>query len=54
MGQLIKERGRLPEDLALHYHCQVLEALEHLLKRRVLHLDIKGRPRHEIMKMANL
>uniref|UniRef100_A0A8K9XZF2 Mitogen-activated protein kinase kinase kinase 14a n=1 Tax=Oncorhynchus mykiss TaxID=8022 RepID=A0A8K9XZF2_ONCMY len=41
VGQLIKERGRLPEDLALHYHCQVLEALEHLLKRRVLHLDIK-------------
>uniref|UniRef100_A0A8K9XCS6 Mitogen-activated protein kinase kinase kinase 14a n=1 Tax=Oncorhynchus mykiss TaxID=8022 RepID=A0A8K9XCS6_ONCMY len=42
VGQLIKERGRLPEDLALHYHCQVLEALEHLLKRRVLHLDIKA------------
>ncbi|XP_035626995.2 mitogen-activated protein kinase kinase kinase 14 isoform X2 [Oncorhynchus keta] len=42
VGQLIKERGRLPEDLALHYHCQVLGALEHLLKRRVLHLDIKA------------
>ncbi|KAL0992814.1 hypothetical protein UPYG_G00098830 [Umbra pygmaea] len=42
LGQLIKDSGRLPEDLALHYHCQVLGALEHLLKRQVLHLDIKA------------
>ncbi|XP_036408898.1 mitogen-activated protein kinase kinase kinase 14-like isoform X1 [Megalops cyprinoides] len=42
VGQLLRERGRLPEDLALHYHCQVLEALEHLQKRSVLHLDIKA------------
>ncbi|KAJ8404292.1 hypothetical protein AAFF_G00340650 [Aldrovandia affinis] len=42
VGQLLRERGRLPVDLALHYHCQVLEALEHLQSRRVLHLDIKA------------
>lgn len=36
------ERGRLPEDLSLHYHSQVLTALEYLVKKRVVHLDIKG------------
>ncbi|XP_007229999.2 mitogen-activated protein kinase kinase kinase 14 [Astyanax mexicanus] len=41
LGQLLKERGRLPEDLSLHYLHQVLGALEHLHKRRILHLDIK-------------
>ncbi|KAI4878874.1 hypothetical protein NFI96_012500 [Prochilodus magdalenae] len=41
LGQLLKERGRLPEDLSLHYLNQVLGALEHLHKRRILHLDIK-------------
>ncbi|KAM6957636.1 mitogen-activated protein kinase kinase kinase 14 [Aplochiton taeniatus] len=41
LGQLLAERGRLPEDLALYYHGQVLGALEHLLKRRVVHLDVK-------------
>lgn len=53
VGQLIKERGRLPEDLALHYHCQVLEALEHLLKRRVLHLDIKEHHRLRTRQAGN-
>ncbi|CAL8273351.1 unnamed protein product [Lota lota] len=42
LGQLIAERGRLPQDLGLHYHCQVLGALEYLLKKRVAHLDIKA------------
>ncbi|XP_026885589.2 mitogen-activated protein kinase kinase kinase 14 isoform X1 [Electrophorus electricus] len=42
LGQLLKERGRVPEDLSLHYLHQVLGALEHLHKRRVLHLDIKA------------
>ncbi|KAJ8348892.1 hypothetical protein SKAU_G00274810 [Synaphobranchus kaupii] len=42
VGQLLRERGRLPEDLALHYLSQVSGALEHLQKRRVLHLDIKA------------
>lgn len=41
LGQLLKERGRLPEDLSLHYLHQVLGALEHLHKRCILHLDIK-------------
>ncbi len=42
LGQLITERGRLPEDLSLHYQSQVLVALEYLLKKKVVHLDIKG------------
>lgn len=42
LGQLIKQRGRLPEDLGLHYHLQVLTALEYLAKKKVVHLDIKG------------
>ncbi|CAL8303005.1 unnamed protein product [Merluccius merluccius] len=42
LGQLIAERGRLPQDLGLHYHWQVLGALEYLLKKRVAHLDIKA------------
>ncbi|XP_062388573.1 mitogen-activated protein kinase kinase kinase 14 [Sardina pilchardus] len=41
LAQLLRCRGRLPEDLSLHYHVQVLEALEHLHRRRVLHLDVK-------------
>lgn len=42
LGQLISERGRLPEDLSLHYHCQVLTALQYLVKKQVAHLDIKA------------
>ncbi|XP_060883182.1 mitogen-activated protein kinase kinase kinase 14 [Labrus mixtus] len=42
LGQLIAERGRLPEDLSLHYHSQVLTALEYLGKKKVAHLDIKA------------
>ncbi|KAI7803336.1 mitogen-activated protein kinase kinase kinase 14 [Triplophysa rosa] len=42
VGQLVEERGRLPEDLSLHYLHQVLGALDHLHKKRVLHLDIKA------------
>lgn len=36
------KRGRLPEDLSLHYQSQVLAALEYLIKKKVAHLDIKG------------
>lgn len=42
LGQLIVERGRLPEDLSLHYQSQVLTALEYLVKKKVVHLDIKA------------
>lgn len=42
LGQLITLRGRLPEDLSLHYQVQVLTALEYLAKKKVVHLDIKG------------
>ncbi|XP_035470607.1 mitogen-activated protein kinase kinase kinase 14 isoform X2 [Scophthalmus maximus] len=42
LGQLIAERGRLPEDLSLHYHSQVLTGLEYLVKKKVVHLDIKA------------
>lgn len=42
LGQLVEERGRLPEDLSLHYLQQVLGALNHLHRKHVLHLDIKA------------
>ncbi|XP_070836775.1 mitogen-activated protein kinase kinase kinase 14 [Chaetodon trifascialis] len=42
LGQLIAECGRLPEDLSLHYNSQVLTALEYLVKKKVVHLDIKA------------
>ncbi|XP_018557572.1 mitogen-activated protein kinase kinase kinase 14 isoform X1 [Lates calcarifer] len=42
LGQLIAKRGRLPEDLSLHYHSQVLTGLEYLVKKKVVHLDIKA------------
>ncbi|KAI4887452.1 hypothetical protein NFI96_017432 [Prochilodus magdalenae] len=41
LAQLLKARGSLPEDLALYYHSQVLQALEHLHSRQVIHLDVK-------------
>ncbi|XP_041829425.1 uncharacterized protein LOC121632225 isoform X2 [Melanotaenia boesemani] len=41
LAQLLKEMTCLPEDLALHYLHQSLEALEHLHHRKVLHLDVK-------------
>lgn len=42
VGRLIEECGRLPEDLSLHYHSQVLAALEYLGKKKIAHLDIKA------------
>ncbi|XP_077101403.1 uncharacterized protein map3k14b isoform X1 [Siphateles boraxobius] len=41
LAQLLRVRGRLSEELALYYHAQVLQALEHLHSRRVVHLDVK-------------
>ncbi|XP_060727011.1 uncharacterized protein LOC132846352 isoform X2 [Tachysurus vachellii] len=41
LAELLKTRGHFPEDLALYYHCQVLQALEHLHSRKVIHLDVK-------------
>ncbi|XP_054616450.1 mitogen-activated protein kinase kinase kinase 14 [Dunckerocampus dactyliophorus] len=42
LGQLILQRGRLPEDLSLHYLLQIVTALEYLAKKRVVHLDVKA------------
>ncbi|KAM9746462.1 mitogen-activated protein kinase kinase kinase 14 isoform 1-T2 [Menidia menidia] len=42
VGELIGKRGRLPEDLSLHYHSQVLTAIDYLMKKKVAHLDIKA------------
>ncbi|XP_023805571.1 uncharacterized protein LOC101166422 isoform X1 [Oryzias latipes] len=42
LGQLLRQTTCLPEDLALHYLHQTLEALEHLHNRKVLHLDVKA------------
>lgn len=33
----------MPEDQGLHYQAQVLQALEYLAKKKVAHLDIKGK-----------
>ncbi|XP_060776977.1 mitogen-activated protein kinase kinase kinase 14 isoform X4 [Neoarius graeffei] len=41
LAQFLKAIGRFPEELALYYHCQVLQALEHLHSRKVIHLDVK-------------
>ncbi|XP_069490318.1 mitogen-activated protein kinase kinase kinase 14 [Ambystoma mexicanum] len=42
VGQLIQERGYLPEDRALHYMEQVLAGLEYLHARHILHGDVKA------------
>lgn len=42
LAQFLRTRGHFPEDLALYYHGQVLQALEHLHGRKVIHLDVKG------------
>ncbi|XP_068387241.1 mitogen-activated protein kinase kinase kinase 14 isoform X2 [Eschrichtius robustus] len=42
LGQLIKQRGCLPEDRALYYLGQALEGLEYLHTRRILHGDVKA------------
>lgn len=41
LGTLLKEMTSLPEDLALHYLHETLEALEHLHSIKTLHLDVK-------------
>ncbi|KAL7874889.1 hypothetical protein SRHO_G00058590 [Serrasalmus rhombeus] len=41
LAQLLKARCSFPEDMALYYHSQVLQALEHLHSRQVIHLDVK-------------
>ncbi|KAB1265183.1 Mitogen-activated protein kinase kinase kinase 14 [Camelus dromedarius] len=43
LGQLIKQKGCLPEDRALYYLGQALEGLEYLHTRRILHGDVKGK-----------
>lgn len=42
LAQLLRETSALPEDLALHYLHQTLGALEHLHRRQIVHLDVKG------------
>ncbi|XP_047401577.1 mitogen-activated protein kinase kinase kinase 14 [Sciurus carolinensis] len=42
LGQLIKQKGCLPEDRALYYLGQALEGLEYLHTHRILHGDIKA------------
>ncbi|XP_051850847.1 mitogen-activated protein kinase kinase kinase 14 [Antechinus flavipes] len=42
LGQLIKQKGCLPEDRALFYLGQALEGLEYLHTRRILHGDVKA------------
>ncbi|XP_025023655.1 mitogen-activated protein kinase kinase kinase 14 isoform X2 [Python bivittatus] len=42
LGQLLKQCGYLPEDRALDYLSQTLEALEYLHAHNVLHGDVKA------------
>ncbi|XP_012861268.1 mitogen-activated protein kinase kinase kinase 14 [Echinops telfairi] len=42
LGQLIKQKGCLPEDRALYYVGQALEGLAYLHARRILHGDVKA------------
>ncbi|XP_023366992.1 mitogen-activated protein kinase kinase kinase 14 [Otolemur garnettii] len=42
LGQLIKQKGCLPEDRALYYLGQALEGLQYLHTRRILHGDVKA------------
>ncbi|KAG8505025.1 Mitogen-activated protein kinase kinase kinase 14 [Galemys pyrenaicus] len=42
LGQLIKQKGCLPEDRALYYLGQALEGLEYLHTQRILHGDVKA------------
>lgn len=42
LAQLLRVKGHLSEELALCYHTQVLQALQHLHSRHVVHLDVKG------------
>ncbi|KAM3821381.1 mitogen-activated protein kinase kinase kinase 14 [Vipera latastei] len=42
LGQLVKQCGYLPEDRALDYLSQTLEALEYLHAHNVLHGDVKA------------
>ncbi|XP_063047790.1 mitogen-activated protein kinase kinase kinase 14 isoform X2 [Engraulis encrasicolus] len=42
LGQLLEQRGRLPEDLALYYFIQVMGTLDQLHRRQILHMDVKA------------
>nr|XP_034991369.1 mitogen-activated protein kinase kinase kinase 14 isoform X2 [Zootoca vivipara] len=42
LGQLLKQRGYLPEDRALDYLGQALEGLEYLHAHSILHGDVKA------------
>nr|XP_006111896.1 mitogen-activated protein kinase kinase kinase 14 isoform X1 [Pelodiscus sinensis]XP_006111897.1 mitogen-activated protein kinase kinase kinase 14 isoform X1 [Pelodiscus sinensis]XP_006111898.1 mitogen-activated protein kinase kinase kinase 14 isoform X1 [Pelodiscus sinensis]XP_014431138.1 mitogen-activated protein kinase kinase kinase 14 isoform X1 [Pelodiscus sinensis] len=42
LGQLIKQRGYLPEDRALSYLGQALDGLEYLHAHHILHGDVKA------------
>ncbi|KAG8139875.1 hypothetical protein E2320_002619 [Naja naja] len=42
LGQLVKQCGYLPEDRALDYLSQTLEALEYLHAHNILHGDVKA------------
>lgn len=41
LGDLVKEKGALPEPMALEYSVKIAEALEYIHRHNMMHLDLK-------------
>ena len=41
-GVCIKDKGVLPEDVAIRYLCQILSAMNYLVRNKIIHRDLKS------------